>query len=143
MLTPLLDQCLGLFHRAENLPVEQLVSELAVEAFIVPVLPWATWLDKEGLHADPFKPFAKGYCDKLWTIVGSDIARHAMLQHCVGDSVQDIARAQLALHFDGQAFSSVLIDQRQHAERTSIMCSILDEVIGPDMVLMLRPEPHA
>lgn len=39
MLTPLLDQCPGLFHRAENLTVKQLISELAVEAFIVPVRP--------------------------------------------------------------------------------------------------------
>ena len=58
MLTPLLDQYPGLFHRAENLAIEQLISELAVEAFIVSILPWASWFDEEGLHTDPLKPFA-------------------------------------------------------------------------------------
>ena len=68
MLAPVFDQRPGLFHRAENLPVEQLVSELAVEAFIVSILPRTSWFDKERLHADLFKPFPQGHGDKLWTI---------------------------------------------------------------------------
>ena len=56
VLAPLFDQCLRLFQRAENFTIEQLISELAIEAFIVPVLPWASWFDEERLHADPFKP---------------------------------------------------------------------------------------
>ena len=68
MLTPLFDQYPGLLQRAENLPVEQLVPELAIEAFIVSILPWAAWFDKERLHADPLKPFPQGHGDKLWTI---------------------------------------------------------------------------
>ena len=66
-----------------------------------------------------------------------------MLQHRISNGVQDVTGAQLALHFDGQAFAGVLIDERQHAERPSIMRAILDEVVGPDMVLVLWPQPHA
>ena len=47
-----------------------------------------------------------------------------MLQHCVRNGVEDIARAELALHFDGQAFAGVIIDQSQHAERGAIMRAI-------------------
>lgn len=143
VLTPLFDEYPGLFQRAEYLAIEQLVSELAVEAFIVSILPWASWFDEEGLHADPLKPFAQGQSDKLRTIVGSNVSRHTMLQHCVGDGVEDVTRPQLALHLDGQALAGVLIDEREHPERGSVMRSILDEVIRPDMVLVLWPEPHA
>ena len=58
MLTPLFDPYPSLFHRAENFPIEQLVSELAVEAFIVPVLLRTAGFDEEGLHADPLKPIS-------------------------------------------------------------------------------------
>lgn len=57
VLAPLFDQCPGLFQRAEYLAIEQLVSELAIEAFIVSILPRTSWFDEEGLYADPLKPF--------------------------------------------------------------------------------------
>lgn len=66
-----------------------------------------------------------------------------MLQHRISNGVQHIARAQLALHFDGQTFAAVLIYQRKHPKRGSIMCAVLDKVIGPDMVFVLWPQPHA
>ena len=143
VLAPLFDEYSGLFQRAENLRVEQLVSELAVKAFIVSILPWASRFGEEHLHADPLKPFAQGRRDKLWAILGSDVFRHAMLQHRISKGVQDVTGAQFTLHFDGQAFAGVLIDECQQAERGAIMRSILDEVISPDMVPMLWSQPHA
>ena len=68
VLTPLFDQRLRLFQRAEYLSIEQLVSEFAVEAFIVSILPGTARFDEECLHTDPLKPFAKDYCDKLRAI---------------------------------------------------------------------------
>ena len=49
--TPLLDQHGRLRQRVEDLPVQQLVPELAVEALVVSVLPRAARLDKEHLDA--------------------------------------------------------------------------------------------
>jgi len=91
MLAPVFDQRPGLFHRAENLPVEQLVSELTVEAFIVSILPRTSWFDKECLQPNPLKPFSQGHGDKLWTIVRPDMSWHAMLPLCVRNGLQDIA----------------------------------------------------
>ena len=48
-----------------------------------------------------------------------------MLQHRISKGVQDVTGAQFTLHFDGQAFSSVFIDQCEHAERRSIMRAVL------------------
>ena len=53
---PLLDQHGRLRQRVEDLPVQQLVPELAVEALVVAVLPRAARLDKEHLDAHAPQP---------------------------------------------------------------------------------------
>src|SRR5690349_4171228 len=55
---PPLDQHLGFLQRMEDLPLQQFVAELAVEGFIVAVLPWAAALDEQRPHADPLQPGA-------------------------------------------------------------------------------------
>ena len=53
---PLLDQHGRLRQRVEDLPVQQLVPELAVEALVAAVLPRAARLDKERLDAHAPQP---------------------------------------------------------------------------------------
>ncbi len=48
-----------------------------------------------------------------------------------------------AFNPDRQAFTRELVNNAQHPKRFSIMGSIHHEVITPDMVLVLRPQPHA
>ena len=57
---PLLDQHGRLRQRVEDLPVQQLVPELAVEALVVAVLPRAARLDKERLLGDAALPAGMG-----------------------------------------------------------------------------------
>ena len=54
--SPLLDEyrCLG--QCVEDLSVQELVPQLAVEALVVAVLPRASRLDVECLHAEPGQP---------------------------------------------------------------------------------------
>ena len=49
MASPSFDHDLGLRERVEDLNVEQLVPELAVEALCIAVLPGADLLDENGL----------------------------------------------------------------------------------------------
>lgn len=72
VLSPTFDEDGGFPQRVEDLPVQELVPELAVEAFVVAVLPWAAWLDVERLHADPAKPVVHGMGGKLRAIVHPD-----------------------------------------------------------------------
>ena len=58
-------------------------------------------------------------------------------------NVDDGGRIELAIDADRQAFPGELIDDVEHAELLAIVRPILDEVIGPDMVGMLRPKPDA
>ena len=48
---PLLDENLGLLERIEDLPIHELVLQLAVEALIVPILPRAARFDEQGPDA--------------------------------------------------------------------------------------------
>jgi len=50
---PLLDEDNILGQCVEDLAVQELVSELAVEALDVAVLPRSGWLDEQRLHTDP------------------------------------------------------------------------------------------
>jgi hypothetical protein len=47
---------------------------------------------------------------------------------------------QLALGPDRQALTRMLIDHRQHAERSTVRRPVHDEVVGPDMIPILGPE---
>ena len=67
----------------------------------------------------------------------------SMLDEQVGQALQHIVGPQPSCHHDGQAAPRELVDHAQHAERPPILGPILHEVVGPDMVGMLRPQPQA
>src|SRR5947199_3083779 len=61
----------------------------------------------------------------------------------VGECIDDVDRSEPARHPNSQALVGELVDDVEHAEPAIIMGSLLDKVIGPDMVAMLRSEPDA
>ena len=65
---PDLDQDLRLAQIEEDFPRQQLVAQLAVEAFAVAVFPWAARLDVKRLHADAFEPIAQSCRNELWSV---------------------------------------------------------------------------
>ena len=58
---------LGLFEGIENLPIENVISQLSIEGFVVSILPGAARLDKEGLNPDPH--------NAVRHIIGLDLTR--------------------------------------------------------------------
>jgi hypothetical protein len=50
--SPSFDQHLGFLQSEKNLSVEEAIPELAVEAFIIAVLPWAPRFNVKGLNTD-------------------------------------------------------------------------------------------
>ncbi len=81
VLVPALDQhsCLG--HHVEDLAVEQLVTQLAVQAFYVAVLPGAARLDVERLHADFVRSLPYRLCGEFAPVVAAHVIRHAAPGH--------------------------------------------------------------
>ena len=61
----------------------------------------------------------------------------------VGQNVDHIDRLELAGDMDRQAFMGELVEHVEHPILASIVGAVLDKVIGPDMIALLRPQPDA
>jgi len=143
MPPPALDDDHRFFERVEDLAVEQLVAQLRVEALDVAVLPRIAWLDVGRLRPDRRDPALHRPGHELGSVVRADVPGHAAQDEQVREHVDDVGRLELAAHPDREAFPGELVDHVQHAELASVVRARLDEVVGPDMVRPLRPQPHA
>src|SRR4029077_18287879 len=141
--SPALDDDLGLAQTVEDLAVEQLVAKAGVEAFNVAVLPGAASLDVSGLGADSCDPLLHGLGDELRSVVGADVTGDATQDEEVGQNVDDIDCFELAGDTGRQAFVGKLVNDIEHPISASIVGAVLDKVVGPDVIAVLRPQPDA
>ena len=143
MAPPSFDEDLGFGKAEEDLPVEQFVAQVAVEAFAVAILPRATGFDVGRLRTDGGNPVPQASGDEFWTIVGSDIGWRPLQDHQIRQCFQHVGRVEPPFDPNGQSFVGELVDDAEHAELPPIMGPVFDEVIGPDMVGPLWPQAHA
>ena len=61
----------------------------------------------------------------------------------LAEGLDDIGSLEFPRHTDRQALTAELVDDAQHPERLSIVGTICDEVIGPDMIGTLRAQTDA
>src|SRR5260221_3670037 len=134
---------LGLAQSVEDLAVEQLIAKAGVEALDVAILPRAAPLDVSGLGTDSRDPFLHGLGDELRSVVGPDVSGNAPQDEEVGQNVDHIDCLELAGDTDRQAFMAELVENVEHPVFASIMGAVLDKVVGPDMIAVLRPQPNA
>ena len=80
--SPALDDHPGFLQRVEDFAVEQLVTELRVEAFTIAILPWAAWFDVGGFDSNGCEPLADGPGDELWAIARQEFGRREALTAC-------------------------------------------------------------
>src|SRR5262249_7547372 len=114
-----------------------------VEALDVAVLPRTASLDVSGLGADSCDPFLHGLGDELRSVVGADVTGDATQDEEVGQNVDHIDRLELAGDTDRQAFMGELVEHVEHPVLASLVGAVLDKVVGPDMIALLRPQPNA
>jgi hypothetical protein len=69
----------GLKKRAEEFPVQALVTQLVVEAFNVVVLPWETRGDVDRLNLLLGQPILDAVGDKLWPFVAAQMFGHSIV----------------------------------------------------------------
>ena len=91
---------------------------------IVPILP----------ENDPFRSFSRP---------GQTIS--SLTQPALRSQKRHSAHASVEFAFDAycQAFTAVLIQNVQRSEDFSIISSVMNKVIGPDVVAVLWPQSHA
>jgi hypothetical protein len=64
-------------------------------------------------------------------------------RHGLPERVIRVVLIQLPVDPNGQAFARELVDDIEHAELAPVMGAVLDEVVTPDVVGILRPQPDA
>ena len=140
---PAFDQHLGFVERGEDLSVEKLIPELAVEAFIVAVFPRAPWRDVEGIDPNLGQPLPHRRGHELRAIVRADMIWWSVFDKEVGQTREHIIALEPTRRRQGQALLGVLIDHRQDTECSSVVGAILDKVVTPDVAGPARPETNA
>ena len=115
----------------------QLVAKAGVEALDVAVLPGAAPLDVGGLGTDNPDPFLYCLGEELRSVVRPDVSGNTLQDEEVGQNVDHIDRLELA--GDTENSSSTL----SIPVPASIVGAVLDKVVGPDMIALLRPQPNA
>ena len=141
--SPALDDDLGLSKREEDFAIEELIPQPGVEALDEAVLPGTSRCDVCGAGTNRRDPVLDGFGDELRTVIRSNVLRYAAQDEQVGQGIDHIDGLQFAINPDRQAFVSELVDDVEHAELASIMGALLEEVVGPDVVAALGPQPDA
>ena len=140
--SPAVDHPTGLLPTQEQLPVQQLVTQLAVERFDVAVLPWAALGDEQRLHIGTLQPTTNRLGHELWTVVAANVLRHATYREQVLQNADHVLGRERTAHFDRQTLTRVLIDDRQQPQLTAILRAIGQEVVRLDVVLVLSTMTH-
>ena len=143
MASPALDDDLGLAQTVEDLAIEQLIAKAGVEALDVAVLPRTAPLDIGSLGADSGDPSLDSLGDELRSVVGPDMTGNAAQDEQVGQKAEDIDCFELAGDTGRQAFVGKLVNDIEHPISASIVGAVLDKIIGPDVITVLRPQPDA
>src|ERR1700679_140454 len=75
------DQHLRFLQAREDLPVQQLIAQLPIEAFDVSILPRTPRLDEQRLHSKILQPVTHHRGRELRAVVAADVLRHAARCH--------------------------------------------------------------
>jgi Protein of unknown function (DUF3611) len=71
------------------------------------------------------------------------VLRHAAHQAQVGEQLDDVVRIEPACHSDRQRFAREFVDHAQLPELARVAGPVRDEVVGPDLIGALWPQPDA
>jgi hypothetical protein len=140
---PALNDNLRFAHGVEDLAIEQLVAQARVEALDKAVLPRTARRDVSGLRPDSGDPFLHRLGDELRAVIGTNVLGNAAQDEQIRQDVDDVDRFEPARYPNGQALVRELVDDVEQAKFASVMGALLEEVIRPDVIGALGPQPDA
>lgn len=121
----------------EQFAVQELVTELRVEAFGESVLPRAAGRDVENFNPQACEPTPNRLRDELRSVVAPDALRDAAMLEQLRQDVDHVLTRQTAIDLQSQALASVLIDQAQPLERGPVLGPVEHKVPRPHIVHVL------
>ena len=139
-MPPALDQHLRLRQCLEDLPVQALIPQSAIERFHIAVFPRAARLDEQRLHVRLIEPLSYACSRKHRAVVAVDVIRNAVEEKALAQDLDHVLRLQLPFGPDRQALSRELVDHLEHPDGASVVRLIGHEIVRPDVVSMLRSQ---
>jgi len=140
---PAFDDDLGFVQGVEDLAVEQLVAQARIKTFDEAVLPRAAGGDVGGLCADRGDPLPHRRGEELRPIIGPNVLGHAAQDEQIREEIDDVDRFEPTRHPNGQALMGELVDNIEQADFAPVMGTLLEKIVGPDMVGAIGPQPDA
>src|SRR5208283_5174394 len=139
---------LGLKDTAKQFPIEGLVTEAAIEAFIDTVLPRAAGFDESDLDAGLHQPFLKIMGNELRSVVATQVQRLSMDFDQGPERGDHVDRAEAVTGDDVQAVVTELVDDGQKLHGRPVRGHVEDDVDAPYVIdadrldLRIRPQRH-
>jgi len=128
---PVLEEHLSLEQTVEELTVQELVAQSAVERLDPGVLPWRSRVDEDGVDAGEPAPVDHGIGNELGSVVEAQVGRRSSLGHQLLQAAHDGVCPDGALGLDGQALTGTLVDDVQHLDGPPVGGLVELEVEGP------------
>jgi len=132
--TPGFDHDAGLGAAAEPLERQALVTEVAVKALGIAVLPRRARLDERRLDLRVLEPFEDRASDELRTVVQTQEPRCTVLGNQAGTHLDHAAGSNRAGHVARKCLAAELIDHRQALDLPAAGAGVEHEVVGPDVI---------
>jgi hypothetical protein len=136
--SPRLDEDGSFGPSTKPLETEALVSKLAVEALVHPILPRLSRSNVRGVDVGRGEPAVHSSRKELRAIVGTQVLRSAMETDEPREDVDDASGADAAGDVDGEAFPRPLVHDGEALQLLAIGAGVEDEVVGPDVVSPTR-----
>ena len=143
MTTPAFDDDFRLHQVVEQFDVQAFIAQFSVEGFVVSVLPRAAGFNVERLGADAAEPLPDGLGPELAAIIAAYMIGDSASDHQIAENFKDVLAVEASSDLDRETLTRELVDNGEHAELAIVARSILNEVVSPDMVPVLRPEANA
>lgn len=134
MAAPDLDEDVGLGAAAEVFHAEALVAELAVEAFVVAVLPRLAGVDQRGVNLGFGEPLQDGVAHELGSVIRPQEGWRALRADQAAQDIDDAVGTDAASNVDGKTFARELIDDGKALELLPIGAGVVHKIVGPDLV---------
>jgi len=143
MPAPVLDDHLGLFQRVKDFSIKQLISEPAVKALVITVLPRAAGLDKRCFNLEFVQPVLERFGCELGPVVRPDIIRHPLYDKQITEHIQNIIGFEFITHTQRQTLARVFINHRQDPDFLAVREPLGNKIVRPHMVLPVWSEAYA
>ena len=135
--SPTVNHPAGLRQAQEQLPVEQLITQLSVEALHVTILPRAAPGNEPRTHAGLMKPAHNRLGHELATVIAADMLGSPAYCKQVLQHTNHIGSRERAVGLNGQAFASVFVDDNQQFQLTAVLRPVRDKIVRPDVIHFL------